>query len=78
MGKSVDLTWLPCQPTCLVSPPALSAHLPCQPVCLVFLWQFVPATRDLVEVDFSSLLFLDIYGQAHKLWPAVAAQWLDN
>ncbi len=28
---------LPCQPTCLVSLPALSACLPCQPACLVSL-----------------------------------------
>ncbi len=35
VGTSIDLAHLPCQPTCLVSPLALSAHLPSQPTCLV-------------------------------------------
>jgi hypothetical protein len=31
LGTFIDPASLPCQPTCLVSPLALSAHLPCQP-----------------------------------------------
>jgi len=48
-GTSISLAQLPCQPTCLVSPPALSAHLPCQPTCLVGPPAlFVPTTRPLI------------------------------
>ncbi len=36
-GTLNDTACLPCQPTCLVSLPALSACLPCQPACLVSL-----------------------------------------
>ncbi len=67
MDKSVDLTWLPCQPTCLVSSPTLLACLLWQPVCLVFLWHFVPTTSGLVEVDFSSLLSYISMGQVYNL-----------
>jgi hypothetical protein len=35
VGTSNDLAHLPCQPACLVGPPALSACLPYRPASLV-------------------------------------------
>ncbi len=36
-STSIHLAGLPCQPTCLISLPALPSFLPCQPSCLVSL-----------------------------------------
>jgi hypothetical protein len=48
-GTSFHLAWLPCQPACFVSLPALSACLPCQPACFVLPPLLALA---LVKVDF--------------------------